>query len=155
MSQFKNNSDFILYYSDTDSIYINKPLNESFISNTILGKLKLEGVYNKTVFLSSKVYCLSDNGKIIYKVKGLKHTVDLSMEDFENLLFKESFLQKLHTKFVRNLDKGHIQLLEQLYTIQVTENKRKLIYDVNNKLIGTTPYIINSNKDIINKYPLF
>jgi hypothetical protein len=37
-----------------------------------------------------------------------------------------------------------------MYTLQVTENKRKLIYE-NNKLIGTTPYIINENKEIINK----
>lgn len=27
----------------------------------------------------------------------------------------------------------------------------KLIYNKNNKLIGTTPYIINENKEIINK----
>jgi len=38
-----------------------------------------------------------------------------------------------------------------MYTLQVTDNKRKLIYDNNNKLIGTTPYIINDNKEIINK----
>ena len=31
----------------------------------------------------------------------------------------------------------------------VTENKRKLIYDNNNKLIKTIPYVIN-NKEIIN-----
>jgi hypothetical protein len=37
MSKFKNNADFILYYSDTDSIYINKPLPRDMISNTVLG----------------------------------------------------------------------------------------------------------------------
>jgi hypothetical protein len=35
--------------------------------------------------------------------------------------------------------------------LKVTDNKRKLIYDENNKLIDTTPYIINSEKEIINK----
>jgi hypothetical protein len=36
-----------------------------------------------------------------------------------------------------------------LYTLKVTDNKRKLIYE-NYKLINTTPYIVN-NKKIINK----
>jgi len=38
-----------------------------------------------------------------------------------------------------------------MYTLQVTENKRKLIYNESGKLIRTTPYIINENKEIINK----
>lgn len=53
MSQFKNNPDFILYYSDTDSIYINKPLLDHMISNTILGKMKLEHVLNDAIFFHS------------------------------------------------------------------------------------------------------
>jgi len=44
MSQFKNNPNFNLYYTDTDSIYINKPLPAEFISSTELGKLKLENI---------------------------------------------------------------------------------------------------------------
>jgi hypothetical protein len=45
MSQFKNNPNFNLYYSDTDSIYIDKPLPDHMISSTILGKMKLENKY--------------------------------------------------------------------------------------------------------------
>lgn len=44
-----------------------------------------------------------------------------------------------------------MEVLNQVYTLKVTNNKRKLIYDNNNKLIGTKPYIINENKEIINK----
>ena len=38
MSQFKNNTDFTLFYSDTDSIDIEKPLpsNKFFIANFML-----------------------------------------------------------------------------------------------------------------------
>jgi hypothetical protein len=43
-----------------------------------------------------------------------------------------------------------MSVLNEVYTLQVTSNKRKLIYE-NNKLIGTVPYIINSNKEILNK----
>jgi hypothetical protein len=50
---------------------------------------------------------------------------------------------------MRKLSEGHIQLMEQLYTLKVTDNKRELIYDKNNKLIRSKAYIINNNKDII------
>lgn len=44
----------------------------------------------------------------------------------------------------KKLDFGHIELLEQMYTLQVTENKRKLIYGNNNKLIATKVYKIDN-----------
>jgi hypothetical protein len=50
MSQFKNNPLLpILYYSDTDSLYFDGPLPDSFISPTELGKLKLVGIYDSAV----------------------------------------------------------------------------------------------------------
>lgn len=46
MSQFKNNQNLPnLYYTDTDSLYFDGTISDSFISNTELGKLKLEGFY--------------------------------------------------------------------------------------------------------------
>jgi len=151
MSQFKNNPDFNLYYSDTDSAYIDRPLPEHMVNNKILGKMKLENSIDKAIFLAPKMYYLeAENGKVIYKVKGLSHDVELTKDDFENLLFKESTLQKIQTKWIKFLSKGHIQVLDQMYTMKVTENKRKLIYK-NGKLIGTQPFIINDKKEILNK----
>jgi hypothetical protein len=49
------------------------------------------------------------------------------------------------------LNKSHIEILESVYTLQVTDNKRKLVYDGNNKLIGTENYKISESKDIRNK----
>ena len=54
------------------------------------------------------------------------------------------------TKWFRKLSDGKINLLEELYTLEVNDNKRQLIYDKNNKLIATKPYIINNSKDITN-----
>jgi hypothetical protein len=54
MSQFKNNPDYTLYYTDTDSIYINKPLPEYLVSNKILGKMKLEYIIKKLYFYQLK-----------------------------------------------------------------------------------------------------
>jgi hypothetical protein len=99
MSQFKNNPDFILYYTDTDSAYINKPLPEHMVDSKTLGKMKLENILDKAIFLAPKVYCLlTEKGKFIYKVKGLKHSVDLNLSDFENLLFEKSTLEKIQSK---------------------------------------------------------
>jgi hypothetical protein len=99
MSQFKNNPDFKLFYSDTDSIYIHKPLPDDMVNPKILGKMKLENILDKAIFLAPKVYYLiSKLGEHIYKVKGLSHDIVLTYNDFENLLFKESMLQKVQTK---------------------------------------------------------
>jgi hypothetical protein len=72
MSQFKNNPDFKLYYSDTDSIDIDKPLNEKFIGK-YLGQMKLENIFTKIVYLAPKVYGgINKQNKEYIKVKGLK-----------------------------------------------------------------------------------
>jgi hypothetical protein len=151
MSKLKNNPKIILYYTDTDSIYIDEDseIDISLIDNKKLSKLKLENTCNKAIFLSAKVYCLeTEDGKIIYKVKGLKHDVKLSMDDFEQLLSKNSLLKKSQLKLRKFLNKSHIEALEQVYTLQVTENKRKLIYDNNNRLFKTEAYKISESKDI-------
>jgi DNA polymerase elongation subunit (family B) len=99
MSQFKNNPLINLYYSDTDSIYVDKPLAKHLIDSKILGKLKLEYICKKSVFISPKVYFLETiDGKIIYKVKGLKHEVELSLNDFESLLNKDLLIKKTQNK---------------------------------------------------------
>jgi hypothetical protein len=99
MTQFKNNPDFNLYYSDTDSIYIDKPLKNNLVSNTELGLMKLENTISKAIFLSPKVYILlTQNNELIYKVKGLSHNIELTMNDFEHLLYKDTFIKKAQTK---------------------------------------------------------
>jgi hypothetical protein len=47
---------------------------------------------------------------------------------------------------MRDLSKGHIKLLEQVYTLQLSENKRELIFNKNNELVNTKPYKIYNLK---------
>jgi hypothetical protein len=99
MSMFKNNPKINLYYTDTDSIYTDSEIDSIFIDDKILGKLKLEHTCEKAIFLGPKLYCLiTIDGKVIHKVKGLNHNIDLTINDFEQLLCKDSFLQKPQTK---------------------------------------------------------
>jgi len=146
MSQFKNNPNFNLYYFYTDSIYTDSEIDKSFIDPKILGKLKLEYVCDKAIFLTPKVYCLlTTSGDFIFKIKGLTKNVDLSFQDFHKLLTKDSLLTRKQEKWFRNLSEGKITILEQIYTLKVNENKRKLIYD-GNKLVSTKTYNLENGK---------
>jgi hypothetical protein len=75
----------------------------------------------------------------------LKHNVELTRYDFEQLLLKQSTLEKYQDKWLKNLSDGEIQKREYLYTLKVTDNKRELIYDNKNLLISTVPFIINKD----------
>jgi hypothetical protein len=99
MSQFKNNPKINLYYTDTDSVYTDSDLDQNLLSETVLGKLKLENTCKKAIFLTPKVYCLETiDNKFIYKVKGLKHEIELTNNDFDSLLYKDAFITKSQTK---------------------------------------------------------
>ena len=81
MSQFKNNPNFTLYYSDTDSIDIDKPL-PPYLIGCDLGQLKLEHISpeKEVIYLALKVYGgITSNSpgleREIVKVKGLKSPV--------------------------------------------------------------------------------
>jgi len=148
MTKFKNNPKINLYYTDTDSIYTDSELDEDLIDDKVLGKLKLENTCKKAIFLAPKLYCLlTESDEFIHKVKGLKHEVDLTFEDFEKLLVKDFYIEKSQTKWSRNLSEGKINLLNELYTLKITDNKRQLVYK-NNKLVGNKAYKIDENKTI-------
>nr|YP_009487294.1 hypothetical protein [Russula lepida]AWB36196.1 hypothetical protein [Russula lepida] len=149
MSQFKNNPKINLYYTDTDSIFTDSEIDDSLISEKDLGKLKLENTCEKAIFLTPKVYCLkTESGEFIYKVKGLKHEIELTMHDFELLLKRDSSLKKSQVKWRRNLTEAKISLLKELYTLKVNDNKRELIYNRDNKFVGTKAYKIDKTKNI-------
>jgi len=153
MSEFKNKSKIKLYYTDTDSIYtdlkpskLNKLVNNIVDSKT-LGKLKLESVSNRAIFISPKVYFIQTvEGEEIYKVKGLNKNIPLTEIDFNHLLTKTNTIIKSQDKWYKHISKGIIEVKAQLYTLQQTDNKRELVYNSSNQLIGTKPYNITTNE---------
>jgi hypothetical protein len=131
MSFFKNNPDFKLYYSDTDSIVINKPLPSDMVGNA-LGQFKLEHVIKKAVFLAPKVYALiTEDGQEIIKVKGLKQDVisKLSFSEIEALLIKDSTRELNQEKWFKSIINGEITTSDMIYTLKSTSNKRLHIYN--------------------------
>src|ERR1700761_1396171 len=98
MSQFKNNNDIKLFYTDTDSAVVNKPLPDYLVDNKKLGKMKLEYISTKGIFLAPKLYCLLTDNGIINKTRGLTLDIHLNFQDFENLLYKDSEIIKKQNK---------------------------------------------------------
>jgi hypothetical protein len=55
------------------------------VDPTKLGALKLEGIFDKALFLAPKVYALQNESETIIKIKGLKRNV-LEKSSLEKLL---------------------------------------------------------------------
>lgn len=140
MSFYKNNPLFRLYYSDTDSIFIDVYLEENYpnLVGNELGQWKLEYEFIKAVFLGPKVYGgITSEGKSIIKVKGVKNIIPY--EDLESLLQKENKLKIPTEKWYRNLSEGNIQIKQEIYNMSINSTKRILIYDKEGNLIGSDP----------------
>nr|YP_010470508.1 hypothetical protein N4M07_mgp056 [Inonotus hispidus]UVF37996.1 hypothetical protein [Inonotus hispidus] len=56
MTEFKNNPLFKLYYSETESVFFNKPLPGHLVDSKKVGMFNLERVLTKFVALGPKVY---------------------------------------------------------------------------------------------------
>lgn len=147
MSQLKINTEYNLFYTDTDSIVIDKPLENDMVDSTSLGLMKLENNYLEFVALSPKVYGgITVKKNEITKVKGYKDIV--SFETLKSLIVcpdnKLNRVELSHQKWIRDYAKGEIKVQDQIYTLMATDNKRELIIK-DEILIGTKPYSINDN----------
>ena len=147
MSQFKNNPNYKLYYSDTDSGVFDQPLPKELVGNQ-LGQMKLEHVITKAVFLAPKVYALiTDQAEQIIKAKGI--TTDqikgINIADFEQLLYRDSSRIFNQSKLYKSLYGNNLPELKNTnYTLKATSNKRQNIY-VNGIFDHTKPITYNNN----------
>lgn len=90
MSYYKNNPLWKLFYSDTDSIIIDRKLPEYMVGEA-MGLMKLENRISAAIFLCPKVYYLiTDEGEHIKKIKGVSHeqVSKITFDDFNDLLYK-------------------------------------------------------------------
>lgn len=85
LMNFKNIKGNKLLYSDTDSLLMEKPLPDNLISETKLGKLKLEYILKEAIFISPKFYALKTvEGEEIVKTKGISKGL-VTYEDITKL----------------------------------------------------------------------
>lgn len=73
LSEFKNNSDYKLYYTNTNSRFWNQPHPEQLVEDKKIGKFKLVKLLRKFVTLApTKCGGIELDGSEFTKVKGLK-----------------------------------------------------------------------------------
>jgi hypothetical protein len=148
MSLIKSNPNYTIYYSDTDSVVLNKKFPHAIVGDRI-GQFKLEHEISRAVFLAPKVYgFITTDGKEIIKVKGLTQDAlkDIHVSDLEKLLIKDSSLDFTQTKWNKNIFKGDISVSEVAYNLKATSNKRSPIY-YNSVYSGTEPYNYSDIED--------
>lgn len=139
MSQFKKEG---LFYSDTDSIDTNVLLDPKFIGDE-LGQMKLEHYFSEAVYLAPKVYGGLTPKYEVVKIKGLKNPIPY--KELLPLLTKNNSLELSQEKWLKDVGKGYITIHNEIYTLMVTENKRQLVYDENNKFVDTKPLKIKND----------
>lgn len=136
MSYFKNMDGYKLYYSDTDSIDIDKPLPEEFVGQE-LGQFKLEHVFDEAVYLAPKMYGGKTADYEYVRIKGLKNPIPF--DELLKLLQKGNSLVKDNQKWYKKIGEGHIFIKNEIYTLSITDSKRQLLFDQNNKFYDTKP----------------
>lgn len=145
MTQFKTDNRFSLYYTDTDSIDIDGELDPKFIGDE-LGQMKLEHTFNDIVFLGPKMYGGITDKYEYSRIKGLKNP--LKFEELKALLYKDSKLEIKQEKWYKDISNGQFHIKEEIYTLMVTDNKRKLLYNTDNKFYDTMPLKLENGKII-------
>nr|QWO71395.1 DNA polymerase [Termitomyces sp. K1Ag] len=143
MAKFKTMKDIELFYTDTDSIDINKPLPSQYVGEE-LGQMKLEHIFNEVIFLAPKVYGGKTDSYEYVKIKGLKNPI--TFDEMKPLLFKNQKVEINQEKWYRNISSGNINIKQEIYTLMINNFKRKLIYNDQNKFIDTIPLYLNGDK---------
>ncbi len=139
IDKFKRDPTLDVYYSDTDSIFCKYPISSEYISNTELGKFKLENEIVEAIFLCPKVYMIKNSKEeTIIKCKGLNSQF-LSEKDIYDIFYDSTnFIQKYVSNFVRNFKHLTIFKTEKKMEISTKLTKRIKVVE-NNKWIDTKP----------------
>lgn len=119
---------YTLYYTDTDSIVVDKPLDPSLIGGE-LGKFKLEHKIKRGYFISSKFYCLVtdlDDGKngLIVKAKGADSST-LNESDFVKLLKMDNVKVNKTSSKIRYAD-GSVDISSKEVTFNANAYKNRV-----------------------------
>jgi hypothetical protein len=130
MSKVKNSTDFDLYYTDTDSAVINRPLPAEMVGSA-LGKFKLEHEISEAVFLAPKVYgFITSDGSEVIKIKGIakEQVSKITLADLKKLLVKETSMYITQEKWYKSIFEGDIEVVKVAHELKATSNKRQPQY---------------------------
>ena len=88
MNKVLGDKEIKVYYTDTDSVVVNKPLPRELVSPTVLGKFKLEqSEIQRGMFILPKVYNLVlRDGSYKTKFKGIKEMKEQELGIYEEII---------------------------------------------------------------------
>ena len=136
------------YYSDTDSIFTKKPINQKLIGKEI-GKFKkeYEGEIKKGVFASPKLYILDTLAgfkRICKGYSGDKLTIWEYMD-----LYRGKVLNLKDVRWIRDLEFSSVKSIDVDYTLKSEYDKRNILYS-KGRWVDTSPLRINYLFQIVN-----
>nr|YP_010852503.1 DNA polymerase [Aureoboletus raphanaceus]WGL38732.1 DNA polymerase [Aureoboletus raphanaceus] len=153
MSQYKNNPNFDLFYSDTDSLYVNFKSNEErlifeskYVDPLKLGSLKVENLkkdgnfipYERFYFFGPKFYVAIFDGNIDFanktKIRGLQKAYRSSINEdmIKSLMDYNRKPIKIETmKWFKEVSTSKIFIDNRPYNLDISVNKRSLVYQYN------------------------
>jgi len=151
MAQFKTMSDNDLLYSDTDSVFLTKPLDPKYVHPTTLGMMKdeLKGeIIKQCLFLEPKLYYYKTDTLEVIKARGVKRGY-MTIEMIHQLHLGET----IHFKFNRlHKSFANITIKEKTVNYSLTRNfdRKEPIYNSKGLLIAYRPKHISFVKAIFN-----
>lgn len=120
-----------IYYTDTDSIVLNKTyINPNWIGEN-LGQFKIEYDIDEAYFISNKTYCLIlKSGEIIIKAKGVTNN-KLTVNDFKNMYFNNKNIDTVrnHTTIMYNKSSVKIETKNIVINPNAYTKRVKIIED--------------------------
>ena len=119
-----------IYYSDTDSVFLDCKLPENLVSDTELGKIKLECKIKEALFVAPKLYYyITQDDFVVIKGKGIESDV-LTIESIKNLYCErnnESF--KIIRNFIRSFKNFSLSTKQFKMNISGKFDKREKVYE--------------------------
>jgi hypothetical protein len=138
---FKTLPDNVLLYSDTDSVFLSKPLDPKYINDKILGLIKDElkgSVITRYIFLEPKLYFYETaSGKLEIKARGVPKGV-MSVEDIMKLYRGETVTYKF-TRLYKSFEDITIREKTVDYSLTRNFNRKTPVYNSKGVLIGYNP----------------
>lgn len=147
MIKFKTIPDLKVYYTDTDSIFVDKELPAELVGSEI-GQMKDEldgGWIKKAYFLGIKKYAFFDNhNKLKTVFSGLIRN-SLTWEDILTLVDNKPVVKKIPDQFFKSLSRLEISIKHKMVEVKFNSGK-KLIGNVYQHI-----YIEDFNSNLFNK----
>ncbi len=139
MYKYKVLKDINVYYTDTDSIYTDKPLPSHLVDNINLGFMRYENSIKEAYFIAPKLYYILTTENIEKCVgKGIEKNI-LTKFDYINLYNNNLITLNSKFNFFRNIKTYTITTFILEKTISGISTKRDKVFDKTGKWINTKP----------------